>query len=40
MLWATSAANIALAVVAIMLIRGIAQGQRTLDGSSLSEVFA
>jgi hypothetical protein len=39
-LWVSSAVDIALCVVAIMLIRGIAQGQRTLDGSNLSEVFA
>jgi hypothetical protein len=35
-----SAIDIAQAVVAIILIRGITQGQRGLDGSNLEEVFA
>lgn len=39
-MWVGAAIDIALAVVAIMLIRGIAEGQSQLDGSSLSEVFA
>lgn len=36
----SSVIDIALAVPAILLIRGITQGQRGLDGSNLEEVFA
>ena len=38
-IWISSAAYAALAVAAIMLIQGIAKGQRQLDGSDLSDVF-
>jgi len=38
--WVAAAADIAVAVAAIALIRGIADGQRGLNGSTLSEVFA
>jgi len=39
-LWLSCAAEIAVAVVAIVMIRGIARGQEQLGGSELSEVFA
>ena len=39
-LWVTGALDMGLAAVAIVMIRGIAQAQRRLDGSDLSEVFA
>lgn len=39
-LWLSCAAEIAVAVVAIAMIRGIARGQEQLGGSELSEVFA
>lgn len=39
-LWLSCAAEIAVAVVAIAMIRGITRGQEQLGGSELSEVFA
>ncbi len=40
MSWASAAVDIAAAVAAITMIRGIADAQGKLDGSALSEVFA
>ena len=40
LLWAGCALDIVLAVVAILMIRGIAKAQVNLDGSNLAEVFA